>query len=192
MALVLTTAPAIEPVTLAEAKAHLRIDGSAEDTLIASLIITSRLHIESAMGLAMITQSWSSIIDAWPPGREVALPLRPVQSIAAVRLYAADGTIETLPADTYLLDGAATPARLVRHGAAPWPAPTRSANGIEIALVAGFGATVAHVPAPIRQAVLLLVAHWHEHREPVQIGAPGALVPAMVSDLLQPYRLKRL
>jgi uncharacterized phiE125 gp8 family phage protein len=48
------------------------------------------------------------------------------------------------------------------------------------------------VPAPIRQAVLLLVAHWHEHREPVQIGAPGALVPAMVSDLLQPYRLKRL
>ena len=192
MALVLTTGPAVEPVTLAEAKAHLRIDGDAEDTLVSSLIITSRLHIEAAMGLAMITQGWSYIIDAWPQGREVALPLRPVQSIAAVRLYAADGTIETLADDTYLLDGSGTPARVVRAAASPWPRPTRAASGIEVAFVAGFGDAPAEVPAPVRQAILLLVAHWHEHREPVQIGAPGALVPTMVSELLQPYRWRRL
>ena len=192
MALVLTSGPGVEPITLAEAKAHLRIDGSVEDTLILSLVITSRLHIEAALGLALITQGWSYFIDAWPPGDQLALPLRPVQSIAAVKLYAADESVVIVPADTYLVDGAATPARLVRQGSLTWPAPNRAANGIEIAFVAGYGDAAADVPAPIRQAILLLVAHWHEHREPVAIGAPNAPVPSMVAELLQPYRRVRL
>ena len=192
MALVLTSGRAIESVTLAEAKAHMRIDGTAEDMLTSSLIITSRLHIEAALGLALITQGWSYFIDAWPPARELNLPLRPVQSITAVRLYAADESVETLPADTYLLDGAGTPARLVRHGNLTWPKPSRAANGIEIAFVAGYGDTAASVPAPIRQSILLLVAHWYEHREPVEIGAAGVPVPPMVSELLHPYRTVRL
>lgn len=192
MALVLTSGPTAEPVTLAEAKAHLRVDGTAEDTLVGSLIVTSRLHIEAALGLALITQAWSYFIDAWPAGPELALPLRPVQSIAAVKLYAADESVTVVPAGTYLLDGAATPARLVRSGSLAWPKPNRAANGIEVALVTGYGDAAADVPAPIRQAILLLVAHWHEHREPVEIGAASATVPAMVSDLLQPYRSIRL
>jgi uncharacterized phiE125 gp8 family phage protein len=192
MALVLTSGPAVEPVTLAEAKAHLRIDGTAEDTLIASLIITSRLHIEAALGLALITQAWSYFIDAWPLGAELTLPLRPVDSVVAVKLYAADETVSIVPADTYLLDGAGSPPRLVRKASLVWPKPGRVANGIEIAFVAGFGDTAADVPAPLRQAILLLVAHWHEHREPIAIGAPGVPVPPMVADLLQPYRRIRL
>jgi uncharacterized phiE125 gp8 family phage protein len=192
MALVLTSGPAVEPVTLAEAKAHLRIDGTAEDTLIGSLIVTSRLHVEAALGLALITQSWSYFIDAWPPGRELALPLRPVQSITAVRLYAADESVQTVASDTYLLDGAGSPARLVRKASLAWPKPSRAANGIEIAFVAGYGNAAANVPAPIRQAILLLIAHWHEHREPVEIGAASVPVPPMVCDLLQPYRPVRL
>jgi uncharacterized phiE125 gp8 family phage protein len=192
MALVLTAPPAVEPVTLAEAKAHLRVDGSAEDTLIASLIITSRLHIEAALGLALVTQSWSYFIDAWPRGPQLSLPLRPVQSIGAVKLYAADETVTILPADTYFLDGAATPARLVRQGSLAWPKPGRTASGIEIAIIAGYGNSAVFVPAPIRQAILLLVAHWHEHREPVAIGQANASVPSTVSDLLLPYRWVRL
>ena len=192
MSLVLTSGPSVEPVALAEAKAHLRVDGSAEDTLILSLIITSRLHIETALGLALITQSWSYFLDAWPAVPEVALPMRPVQSIAHVKLYAADETVTTVPADAYLLDGAGNPPRLVRRNSLAWPKPARAANGIEIAVVAGYGDAAADVPAPIRQAILLLVAHWHEHREPIAIGAPTAPVPPMVSDLLQPYRQVRL
>jgi uncharacterized phiE125 gp8 family phage protein len=192
MALVLTSGPAAEPVTLAEAKAHLRVDSDVEDTLISSLIITSRLHIEAALGLAFITQGWSYFIDCWPATRDIRLPLRPVQSITAVRLYAADESIETIPADSYLLDGSGTPARLVRKASTVWPKPSRAANGIEIAFVAGYGAAASSVPAPIRQAILLLIAHWHEHREPVEVGAPGVPVPPMVSELLLPYRSVRL
>jgi uncharacterized phiE125 gp8 family phage protein len=192
MALVLTSGPAVEPVSLAEAKAHLRVDGTAEDTLIGSLIVTSRLHVEAALGMALVTQGWSYFLDAWPPSREVALPLRPVQSITAVRVYADDESLVTLAADSYLLDGLGPPARIVRRPTSVWPSPTRAANGIEIAFVAGYGDAAADVPAPIRQAVLLLVAHWHEHREPVELGATGAPVPPMVSELLLPYRGLRL
>jgi uncharacterized phiE125 gp8 family phage protein len=192
MALVLTSSPEIEPVTLAEAKAQLRIDGNAEDTLISSLIITSRLHVEAALGLALITQGWSYFIDDWPRGRVLMLPLRPVQSVAAVRLYADDESVETVPAANYLLDGASVPARLIRKLPFGWPKPSRAANGIEVAFVAGFGDAAADVPAPVRQAILLLVAHWYEHREPVEIGAPSTAVPQMVSELLLPYRSIRL
>ncbi|KAB2910823.1 MAG: hypothetical protein F9K29_24030 [Hyphomicrobiaceae bacterium] len=192
MALVLTSGPEIEPVTLAEAKAHLRVDGTAEDVLISSLVVTSRLHIEAALGLALITQGWSYFIDAWPPGPHVVLPLRPVQSITGVRIYSPDESVETLPADTYLLDGQNVPARLIRRGALAWPAPRRTANAIEIAFVAGYGNAAANAPAPIRQAILILVAHWYEHREPVHIGAPTVALPQMATELLLPYRAVRL
>ena len=192
MPLVLTSGPAIEPVTLAEAKAHLRVDTTAEDTLIASLIVTSRLHVEAAVGLALISQGWSYVLDDWPPGSALKLPLRPVQSIAAVRLYDEDAVVTTLPAGSYFLDGAGVPPRLVRRGALVWPKPGRIANGIEIAFIAGYGNAAADVPAPIRQAILLLVAHWYDHRSPVEIGHLAEPVPDMVSELLAPYRSIRL
>jgi uncharacterized phiE125 gp8 family phage protein len=192
MPLLLTSGPAAEPVALAEAKAHLRVDGTAEDMLIASLIVTSRLHVEAAASLALITQSWSYWLDAWPRAPALRLPLRPVESIAAVRLYDANGTTTPLDPATYLLDGAGLPPRLVRQGSLLWPKPGRTANGIEIAFTAGYGDTAADVPAPLRQAILLLVAHWYEHRAPFEPGAPSAPLPDMVSELLTPYRAPRL
>lgn len=191
MPLILTSPPAVEPVSLAEAKAHLRLDGAAEDVLIGSLILTSRLHIEAALGLALITQGWTLVLDRWPDRDSLSLPLRPVQSIAAVRVLAADGTPALLDPGSYLADTAATPPRLVRTGP-PWPDPERAAGGIEIAFAAGFGPVPASVPEPLRQALLLLVAHWYEHRTPAEAGLAATAVPAALSELLLPYRLKRL
>jgi len=191
MALVITSAPAVEPVTVSEAKAHLRVDGTAEDTLIGSLILTSRLHIEAALGLALMTQSWRLTLDAWPNGRELELPLRPLRSLTSVKIVAADGTAETIPSSSYVVDIDGTPPRLVRNGGS-WPQPEKAANGIEIEFTAGFGDEAADVPAPIRQALLMLIAHWYEHRDPIEVGSRETLIPAAVSDLLAPYRTVRL
>jgi uncharacterized phiE125 gp8 family phage protein len=191
MALVMTSGPASEPVTVAEAKAHLRLDGAAEDLLIASLILTSRLHIEAALGLALITQSWRLILDRWPEWPEVPIPLRPVQAIASVNILSEDGTPAAMPASGYILDGRGVPPRLIRTGAR-WPAPGRAAAGIEVAFTAGYGAAASDVPAPIRQALLMLVAHWYEHRDPIEIGSPVLAIPSAVSELLAPYREARL
>ena len=192
MANILLSGPTVEPITLAEAKAHLRVDASGEDSLIQSLIMASRLHIEAALDLALITQSWRHQRDVWPPSRVLILPLRPIQSLTAVTLHDDDATSRTRNVGDFVLDGHANPARLVWRGNGAVPAAGIIANGIEIDIVAGYGDAATDVPQPIRQALLLLIAHWYENREPVEIGATATTIPASVSELLMPYRRRQL
>ncbi len=192
MSTVLLSAPALEPITLSEAKAHLRVDSNAEDTLIQSLIMASRLHIEAALDLALITQTWRLRRDTWPSSRTMILPLRPVQSVTAVKVFDDADASHTLDLASFILDGAANPARLVWRGNGTMPSPSVAANGIEIDFIVGYGDAASNVPQSIRQALLLLIAHWYENREPVEIGATATVIPVAVSELLAPYRGRRL
>jgi uncharacterized phiE125 gp8 family phage protein len=187
----LTAAPALEPVSVSEAKEYLRIDSAVEDPVVASLILAARLHIEGALDIAMVTQSWSLFLDGWPEDGCVSIPLGPLKSVDSVKVYDADDAAQTVSPDTYVVDLFALRPRLVRQAGAAWPRPGRAANGVEIALTAGYGNTPDEVPAPIRQAVLMLAAHWYEQREPVVFDPPDEL-PHGVADLLKPYRQVRL
>jgi uncharacterized phiE125 gp8 family phage protein len=192
MALVTTSPPSVEPLSLSEVKAHLRVDRTVDDVLLGSLVLTSRLHVEAALGLALITQGQKWTLDRWPgEGRGVDLPVRPVQSITSISVVDVAGVPQVVAPELYDLDGAASPARLILKAGA-WPRAGQDHLGIEIELVAGFGPAATDVPEPIRQALLLLVAHWFEHRDPVEIGSTKTSVPEAVSDLLQPYRQVRL
>lgn len=191
MALVLTSGPAVEPVTVADAKTHMRIDASAEDVLLGSLILTSRLHIEAALGLALINQAWMLVLDRWPGDGIVEIPIAPLQAITAVRVRDTAGTPVVVQSTSYLIDIASKPPRLVWNNAAP-PVPGRFANGLEIDLSAGFGASAASVPAPLKHAILMLTAHWYEYRDPIEIGSTTARIPDAVTDLIQPFRKIRL
>ena len=192
MALVLTGPPTLEPISIAEAKDHLRVDHTDEDTLIASLILTSRLHIEAGLSIALITQSWTWTFDAWPTrNSNVTLPLRPVSSISAINVLDGSGTPLPVPATDYVLDGDHVPPRL-SNTKGTWPKPGKAQAGIEISFVAGFGAAASDVPQPVRHALMLLVAHWYEHRDPIEIGSAQTAVPDAVSVLLKPYRAPRL
>jgi uncharacterized phiE125 gp8 family phage protein len=191
MPLILNSGPSVEPVSLAEAKAHCRIDGAAEDTLVASLLIAARMHIERSLNVALIEQSWSLFLDRWPDRPSLALPLAPVISVDAVRLYSPDDSSTAADPDLFLLDGAGQRPRLSRREAGPWPLPGRSVNGIEIAFTAGYGAAADDVPMPVRLAIKLLVAHWYEMREPV-VGEQPSAVPLSVASLISPFREVRL
>ncbi len=191
MALIMTSAPAIEPVTLADAKAHLRVDGAAEDTLITALIQVARLQVEAALGLALIQQGWTWRIDRWPSTGAIELPLRPVASITQVRAQNADLSFTVALLTSYLLDGRGEPPRLVPTGAG-LPLPGVAALGCEINFTAGYGALAADVPTPLRQAILLLIAHWFENREPTSEGTQARPIPDTVNALLNPFRIRRL
>jgi uncharacterized phiE125 gp8 family phage protein len=149
--------PAVEPVSLAEMKTFLRVDGDAEDDLVAALIAAARLTLEGATRLAFIRQTWRLTLSAWPARRVVVLPPSPILEIEAVRVGRA-GTAVALAPELYRLDGAGDPARLLVDLDAPAPAVTGEA--IEIDLAAGFGAVPAAVPAPLRLALRRLVARW--------------------------------
>jgi len=84
---VLTTAPAVESISLAGAKAHLRIDASDGDALLSALITAARMFAARTLGVALITQSWSYFLDFWPSAGCITLPILPVQAVSAVKVH---------------------------------------------------------------------------------------------------------
>lgn len=187
MPVILTTPPAIEPVTLAEAKAHLRIGHADEDDAVSRIIVSARRHIEVQTGLCLIAQGWSCFRDAWPERDEVSLPLAPILAVGDVRIFGEDDIAATVDPAHYYVDNISRPARLVLRADRVWPLPGREANGIEIQVTAGFGATASTVPQPLREALLQLVAHWYGHR-----GDETARLPLSVETIIAEFREVRL
>lgn len=190
MTVLLLVPPALEPVSLEEAKAHLRLAGSDDDDYVSALIVAARLQVETAIRRVLIDQTWRIYRDDWPRDGLVDLPIAPVRSITEVVVYDADGEPTTLGPTAWALDAASVPARLKLLGTGPTPG--RPLNGIEIDVVAGFGASGVAVPQPLRLAIMTLVARWFENRE----GAGFGIVPSAVADafeaLVAPYRVLRL
>ena len=87
MTIALTTAPAMEPLSLAEVKAHLRVDHDHEDTLIAETLKAARQYVEFASGQRLITQAWRQYSDCRPQNGSIRLAVGPVQRIEAVTAY---------------------------------------------------------------------------------------------------------
>jgi uncharacterized phiE125 gp8 family phage protein len=191
MPLVLSAGPTVEPVALSELKVWLRIDGDEQDTLLASLIVAARIHVEHTFGLALINQRWSLFLDAWPETRELRLSPSPVRRVTALRVYDAGDAPETLDPAQYLLETTPLAPCIRRRGDAAWPQPLREMNGVEIEFEAGFGAEPASVPEPVRQALLLLAGWWFEDRGP-ELADNRVVTPPAVLGLLGPYREFRI
>lgn len=186
----LLAGPAEEPVSLAEAKAFLRLDDTAEDSLVTTLITAARLHVEGTTARALIAQTWRLVLDGWPAGGAVTLPVAPLVSLSAVTAYDEAGTAHELGLDQFEFD-AATPRLLLPAGIEGLPV-LRRRQGIEIDYVAGYGDDAGDVPGDLRQAVLALVAYWFEHRDTAVLSGPGNGEPTGFSRLLAGYRRTRL
>jgi uncharacterized phiE125 gp8 family phage protein len=182
---ILTNPPSAEPVTLAQAKAHLRVDSDAEDALISVLISAARRQVEAMTGLALMNQGWSFLADDWPVKGEFALPLHPLIAVEELRVHGEEGDPAMIDPAHYYVDRWARPARLILRER-NWPRPGRIANGIEIEATLGFGDEADDVPEDLRQAILRLVTHWHERR------GDEAGRPLGFDTLIAPYRAVRL
>lgn len=191
MPAILLAGPAVEPITLAEAKQFLRVEHDDDDDIIAALIAGSRIHVETHTRRALITQSWRLTRDVWPADGCLALLPVPVQTLDAVRVYRSDGTTLALDVASFALDRSEAPARLVIVHGAP-PAPERRAAGIEIDVTCGYGDDPEDVPEPLRQAIRLLCAHWYENRGIIAASGEVAVLPQSASALIAPYRVLSL
>jgi uncharacterized phiE125 gp8 family phage protein len=188
----LLAGPAAEPVTLAEARAWLRLDGTDEDALVTTLVAAARIHVESTTGRALLTQSWRVVLDCWPIDRSVMLPVAPLQTLTEIRAYDEGGDASTIALAQFQAETAVAPARLLLPPSVGGMPALRQRLGIEIDYVAGYGDDGSDVPADLRQALLVLVAHWFEHRDAVITAGSGAVIPEGFDRMLTPYRRVRL
>lgn len=160
MALRLIQAPA-NPVSLALAKAHLRVDHDAEDELIALYMDAALAHLngpDGVLGRAVSTQTWELVMDAFPDG-PIELPLPPLQSVAFIRYWDEAGEQQTVQPTDYAVDADSEPGWVVPANA--WPATLQTPGCVVIRFTCGYGTT----PAPLRDAILLRTASSYANRE---------------------------
>ncbi|WP_378943684.1 head-tail connector protein [Mesorhizobium sp. ANAO-SY3R2] len=189
MTLIRTGAPAVEPVTLVDAKAHLRITHSSEDALIGGLIRAAREDVERTTGMALIDQTWRLVLDDWPADNCVDLTRHPIRQIVSVTTFGSEGEASVVNPADYQLDSLSRPARL--HFARAQER-LRAMNGVEIDFRAGFGEAGTDVPDLLKRAILLLVAHWYEFRAGFGPDEQPVSYPGGYDRLLAGYRARRL
>jgi uncharacterized phiE125 gp8 family phage protein len=186
----IVTPPASEPVTLAEAKTHLRLESTADDTYVSTCIQAARQHIEEVCWRGVVTQTWEAVLEGFPCGNEVELPGGNLGATSSVTYVDADGVSQTLATTIYEADTVSVPGRLLLAYGQSWPATRCQWNAVRVRYTVGWA--VADVPAPIKQALLLLVAQLYEHRVPEITGTIVSPVRFAVDALLSPYRLVQL
>ncbi len=184
MAAVLIEAPAIEPVSLAEAKAFLRVEHDDDDDLIAALIAAARSEIEVATHRALIQQTWRVVLDGWPASGRIVSPVNPLASLTAARVRAADGTPADLALSAFTLGTASVPG-VIAFERAHVTEPGRTIAGIELDVVVGYGETAEKIPPPLLQAIRLLLARFYEHRDRIE----NDKLPEAVTSLIAPFRV---
>lgn len=180
----------LEPVTTSQAKAHMRITDTAEDSYIESLITAARQHAEHLTERAFITQTWTMTLDRFPDYfGDIRLPKPLLISVSSITYVDLEGTTQTLSSSLYEVDARSQPGRIRPAYGQAWPSTREQLNAVTITYTAGYGATAASVPTAIKQAIMIVVAHWFEHREPVITGTIVAEVPMSATALLGPYRV---
>ncbi len=188
MSLKLVTAPADEPVTLIEAKDHLKEETTANDAIISDAIVDARQWAEEYTGRQFVTATWDWFLDGFCPSFSVPLP--PLQSVTSVKYLDTAGAEQTLDAATYRVDAVSEPGRIALDYGKSWPSTHPVINAVTVRFVAGYGAAAA-VPEPIRQAILILLGELYEQRQE-SVPSSFAAVPFGVRALLTPYKVWHL
>jgi uncharacterized phiE125 gp8 family phage protein len=166
--LVRVTAPAVSPISLAEAKAQMRVEGSDDDAIIQRLIdaAVAFVDVQGVLGRAMITQTWGQWLS--PNPSTVSLMLGPVQSVSAIKYYDIDGVLQTATLADFNVFGTPNRITITPKTGKAWPITQTRDDAIKIEYVIGYGDSAASVPQTVRHGLMMLVAHWYENRETTQ------------------------
>jgi hypothetical protein len=206
----LLTAPAAEPLLLADVKAHLRVDIDDEDALITMLIAAVRNYAEQITARSFITQKWKLVLDAFPgpsepttvpwgtgfslPGNAVLLEKGPITAIDSIQYVDMSGATLTAAAGSYVADLSGPLARVTPRFGQIWPVTLPQIGSATINFTAGYGADSAAVPQGLKNWMLLRIGALYKNREEVAVLQRGESVDKMpfIDSLLDPYRIWRV
>jgi uncharacterized phiE125 gp8 family phage protein len=186
---VLVTPPAVKPVSLDEVKRNCNIDHGDDDALIDGYIDAAVALLDGyggTVGQALVNQSWAVSMPGFC-GR-MRLPVGPLVSVTSIQYYNSSNVQATASSALYAAHSDALGPYITLKSGQSWPTVYGRDDAVTVTWVAGHGAAAADVPASIRQAMLLLVGHWYQNREAVNIGNITSALPFSVDALLGPRR----
>lgn len=187
-ALSVATAPIGEPLDIATVKAHCRIESTDDDAKLTHLIKVARQKLDGRdgmLGRALMTQSWALKLDCGFPG-QISIPLPPLREITSITYVDPDGVTQTLAAEEYQVVGVGGfgPGAVLPKFGGCWPQTRHQREAVTVTFAAGYGAAT-DVPAPLIEAMLSMIAHWHLNREAV--GGQMYEVPMSARELAGQY-----
>ena len=204
MPLQLVTPPAEEPVSLADAKLHLRVDFTDDDTLITALIAAARQAAETLTGRQIVTARWKLVLDSFPgpslmgvpagdpfslPGHAILIPKSPVSSLVSIQYLDMSGTLQTMPATDYTVDAACEPARITPVFGKIWPISLPQIGAVTVTFDAGYGPATS-VPEGIKSWIKLRIGSLYAHREEVALINRGKIEALpFIDGLLDPFKV---
>ena len=185
MSVTVLVPPALDPVSLADAKAFLQLDSTFEDALVADLIKTATQMIEKSTAKALISRTVQQEFQSWPERGIFALALRPLVQIVQVQRRDATGTLSAVdPADYYVDTGHGRLIALTSFTHGPFSHP---AEAVLVDFITGFGPAESDIPPALRSALMLIVRDLYEHR-----GENAGAMPLRAQALLAPFSPVRL
>lgn len=208
MGLRLITAPATTPISLDQAKAHLRVVDNDEDDLITALIIAATDYVETLLGRALIDQTWELVLDAFPASDPFAtdtipdiadgaikIPKPPLIEVISINYADESGNDQVVASSSYYVDTTSRYGWVVPQGGAlAWPATINAINSVRIRFRAGFldsgsSPPVENIPKSITAAMFLLIGALYENREQTVVATIANKLPWGVDELLLRYRV---
>lgn len=204
MPLQLVSPPSEEPVSLADAKLHLRVDFTDDDALITALISAARQAAETITGRQIVTARWKMVLDSFPgpslmgvpagspftlPGHAILIPKCPVQSVVSIQYLDMASAWQVMPATDYTMDLACEPARITPVFGKIWPITLPQIGAVSVTFDAGYGQASA-VPEGIKSWIKLRLGSLYAHREEVALLSRGKIEPLpFIDGLLDPFKV---
>lgn len=172
-----------ESVTTAEAKTHLNVEHSADDTYIDTLIAVARKQVENDTQRSLINTTWDLYLDTFPA--TIYAPRNPLSSVTSIVYTDVDGNSDTVSSSVYTVNTYRIPGEIYEAYNQNWPTDVRGVpDAVRVRFVAGFGAAASSVPTDYKHAIKLLVAHWYANREAVVIGTIVEDLPLAYQSLV--------
>lgn len=178
----------VEPLTLAEAKLHLREDlvDAGNDAYIAGLITAARTAAEEQLQRTLLRSTWLLTCDRFPPALRLERP--PILAVEALQYIDQAGVLQTLSPTDYKVDSESEPGYVVPAYGCAWPVTRSEVNAVQVRYTGGYGTEASAVPPPIVHWIKLAIGQLYRAREAVSIGGVVSELK-YVDALLDPYRI---
>jgi len=188
----LKTAPSKMPITLEEAKNHLRLelDFTVDDEYIKTLISTATQTAEQFLHRRLITQTWYYYLNCWPGLTAIDIIFGRLQSVTSIKYKDTAGDETTWDSGNYIVNIDSDPGQIVLDYNKSWPtAALYPSNPITVEYVCGYGLAGSNVEANIIHAIKIIISNLYENRESEVISAGTLFELPTVLNLLTPFKI---